>query len=330
MVMTAMTAAQLLGAVPFARLGRNSDPVSYLRILITIKALALTALAIAAGLKAPMGFWLSAAATAGLVHGAAYGYMRNVLNSMVRPSEIVRAIGIATTLSEICFVAAPVAASALSAVSPVLAIVVMAFVCCAPALLIPRLPFTAQIPNLQRETVFSPAAASWFICAAAGGAAVAAIEIGSALLAIESGMKAGMGVLFTVALCLASIMGGMWVTLRNRVFGHTGVILLLATMAIGVSMVAMLYSVGISITGCVLVGLTLAPLGSQYSLALEQLVRPNLRSEAFAMLRTANSIGALTASALIAWTTVSVAMASGAALLVAAAVTRCLSRAAPR
>jgi hypothetical protein len=77
--------------------------------------------------------WLIAlAAAAGLVNGAAAGILRAVLNQFAPASGMSRALGIAATLNELTFVAAPVVASGLGSISPVFGVVAMAAVGRAP------------------------------------------------------------------------------------------------------------------------------------------------------------------------------------------------------
>src|SRR5690606_14930423 len=118
----AMTLAQVVGAIPIARLGRNLPAAPILRALVVFRALALAALAFSAHIQAPFVWLLVFAALAGSVNGAAYGYLRSLLNDLTPASHLPRALGIAATLNEVTFVLAPVAASGLGMVSPVFAV----------------------------------------------------------------------------------------------------------------------------------------------------------------------------------------------------------------
>ena len=62
----------------------------------------------------------------------------------------------------------------------------------------------------------SPSILLWLACAAAGGATVASIEIGAVALALNFGYEPALAIMFTVPLCLASVAGGIWVSVRNR------------------------------------------------------------------------------------------------------------------
>src|SRR5690606_4181830 len=98
----AMTAAQVLGAVPVSRLGRRFNAVP------------------GRGARgAPFARLIAAVIAAGAVTGAAYGYPRLLLNHLVEPAGLPRALGVAATLNEIAFALSPVAASLLGGVSPV-------------------------------------------------------------------------------------------------------------------------------------------------------------------------------------------------------------------
>lgn len=111
-IVVGMTAAQVLGAVPIARLGSKFNVVSFLRILVAIRALALLSMAFLAAIKAPFEFLVAAGVISGFVNGTAYGYIRTILNFIVVPGNLPRALGIGATLNEATFVGAPVAAPA--------------------------------------------------------------------------------------------------------------------------------------------------------------------------------------------------------------------------
>jgi len=68
----------------------------------------------------------------------------------------------------------------------------------------------------------------WLICATAGGSAVVAIEIGAVALALKFEYQPALTILFTVLLCLASLAGGIWVSVRNRVASRKAVVTQLA------------------------------------------------------------------------------------------------------
>src|SRR6185436_3895103 len=70
-IVLVITIAQVIGAVPIARLGRNTNAVAFLKSLVVTRTLALVALAMLAAAGAPFTLLLVAAALAGLVNGAA-------------------------------------------------------------------------------------------------------------------------------------------------------------------------------------------------------------------------------------------------------------------
>ncbi|TCQ13975.1 hypothetical protein [Rhizobium sp. PP-CC-3G-465] len=121
-IVMAMITAQVLGAVPIARLGRTYNAVSYLKLLVVIRTLAFSTITFLAALKAPFVLMIIAGSAAGFVNGAASGYMRAILNYITGPERLLKSLGIAATLNEITFVAAPVVASLLGFLSPPLAI----------------------------------------------------------------------------------------------------------------------------------------------------------------------------------------------------------------
>ena len=318
-IVMAMTMAQVLGAAPVARFGRSYNAVTYLKFLIAIRTLAFAIIAVLAVCQAPFVWMIAAGAAAGLVNGAASGYMRAVLNYIAEPAGLLKALGIAATLNELTFVAAPVAASLVGGLSPPLAICAMTLLGGAPLLLIPRLPHArAPTPTATDDALIKPPILLWLFCAMAGGSAVGVIEVGAVALALDFGFKPELGIIFTVALCIASVCGGVWVSVRNRLARRGTVVLLLATAATGAMLVSLRHSVELSALGCIVVGLMIAPLGTHYSVVLDGLAPPSKRAEVFALLRTANSVGIIFSSATLTWASLPSALITGAALLIIA------------
>ena len=147
---------------------------------------------------------------------------------------------------------------------------------------------------------------------------VGVIEVGSVTIAVDFGLAPALGVIFTVALCLAAVTGGTWVSFQRSLAARYVVPAFLVMMTCGAALVATRISVEATSAGCVLVGLALVPLSAHYSLILDNLAPEDRRAELFALLRTANSLGVILASAALAWTTLSIALTAGAALLAGA------------
>lgn len=95
-----------------------------------------------------------------------------------------------------------------------------------------------------------------------GRSTVAALEIGAVGLALQFGYAPAMAILFTVPLCVASVAGGIWVSVRNRMATRQAVLIQLAIMAVGAIVVALQVSMVATVIGAVLVGAVLAPLGT--------------------------------------------------------------------
>jgi hypothetical protein len=307
-MMLAMTLAQVVGAIPIARFGKSFPLAMFLRLLVALRTLALFSIAICAANEASFTWLVVLAAIAGLVNGAASGYLRAVLNHLAPASRLPRALGIAATLNEATFVLAPVMASGLGSVSPAFAVFVLAAVGAVPALLVPSTGSTL-IGGVHgaKGSVLSPAILLWLTCAAAGGAAVAAIEIGAVALALNFGYEPTLAIVFTVPLCLASVAGGIWVSVRNRMATRKAVLAQLLFMTLGSTLAALNLSVATTVAGTVLIGSVLAPLATYYSLILDTLAPPQRRTEVFALLRTANAVGVIFASAVL--TVISLSMA---------------------
>lgn len=317
-MMLGMTLAQVAGALPVTQLGRTLPPASFLKLLVAVRTAALASIALLAACGASLAWLVAAAAVAGSVNGAAYGYLRSVLNRLVPASRLPRSLGIAATLNEVTFVLGPVAASGLGSVSPVLGVLTIAALGAAPALLVPPAVATpvARFPHLE-GSVLTAAILLWLICATAGGAAVAAVEIGSVSLALRFGYEPGLAILFTVPLCLASVSGGIWVSVRNRTATRPIVLAQLCVMTLGSALVALGTSLATTVVGAVLTGFVLAPLGTYYSLILDTLAPPRRRPEVFALLRTANSVGIIIASALLTAVSLSAALVVITGLMIA-------------
>jgi len=304
----AMTLAQVAGAIPIARLGRNLPLATVLKLLLAVRTLALASIALCAAYRAPFTWLIVLAAVSGLVNGAAFGYLRAALSQLVPASRLPRALGIAATLNEMTFVLAPVAASGLGTLSPVVAVLALAVVGAVPAVLVPPIgPVPIDDVHRARGSVLSPSILLWLVCAAAGGATVASIEIGSVALALNFGYEPALAILFTVPLCLTAVAGGIWISVRNRRPTRTTVLTQLSVMTLGSALAALQLSVTTTVIATVLIGSAMAPLGTCYSLVLDTLAAPHRRPEVFALLRTANALGVIFASAVL--TVVSLSMA---------------------
>jgi hypothetical protein len=317
-MMLAMMLAQVAGAIPIARLGRSLPLATVLRVLVVIRASALASIAVLAAREASFTWLIALAAVAGSVNGAAYGYLRAVLNHLVPASRFPRALGIAATLNEATFVLAPVAASGLGTLSPAFAVLVLAVLGVVPALLVPNTG-SAHIAGVRGPAGerLSASILLWLACAMAGGAVVASIEIGSVALALNFGYQPALAIIFTVPLCLASVTGGLWVSVRNRMATRKAVLAQLSVMALGSALAALKLSVATTVVGTVVIGLVMAPLSTYYSLILDTLAPAHRRAEAFALLRTANAAGVIFASATLTVVSLSVALIVVAGLIVA-------------
>lgn len=298
----AMTLAQVAGALPITRMGRAFAMVPFLRLLLAIRTVALVAIVVCAAYGASLPWLIALAATAGLVNGAAFGYLRAVLNQLAPASGLSRALGIGATLNELTFVLAPVVASGLGSISPVFGIAAMAVVGMLPAVLIPNLG-AASVPAGEAHhgegSVFTPAILLWLFCAMAGGATVASVEIGAVALALNFGYEPALAILFTIPMCLASVAGGLWVSVRNRRAARSIVVAQLFVMGAGSALAAANLSVATTLIGAILIGLVLAPLATHYSLVLDTLAPPHRRTEVFALMRTANACGVILTSGLL-------------------------------
>ena len=104
------------------------------------------------------------------------------------------------------------------------------------------------------------------------------------------------------------MLGGVWVSVRNRMGSRRAVLIQLMIMTAGAILAALQISMTVTVLGAVLIGGVLAPLGTYYSLALDSLAPPRKRPEVFALLRTANAIGIIIASAVMTAVSLSTAL----------------------
>jgi MFS transporter, DHA1 family, inner membrane transport protein len=316
----ASTLAQIVGAVPFARLGRRFHPSAYLRALILVRTVSVAGVAVAAAADAPFPVLIVAAAGAGLTNGAAFGCQRAILNELVAPERLPRALGLAATLNEITFVSAPVLAAVVGAASPVVAVLVVAAIGVVQAAVIPAVPRAAVPSASSGSRMLTPVVVVWLCCAAATAAAVAAVEISAVALAVRFDLPPSAGAVFTVALCVMSIAGGVVVSVRNVHPGRRTALGYVLGTALGSVLVASQLSIATTIVGAALVGAFLAPLATFYSLTMDALAPPERRAELFSLLRTANAIGVIALSALLALASLAVALVVAAVAVGAACV----------
>jgi MFS transporter, DHA1 family, inner membrane transport protein len=316
----AMTLAQIVAAVPLARLGRRFPAVGYLRALVLVRTAFLAALAVLCGIGAPFPLLVVASAGAGLATAAAFGVLRASLNRLIETDRMPRALGISATLGELVFVSAPVLAALLGAVSPVAVAAVIAAVGLLTAVLIPNAPGAADPAPLGRTRLLTPPIVALLFCAAASTAVTAGIEVAAVSLAVRFELEPEAGAIFAVALCVASVLGGVWVSVRNRQAGPRLAVLYFAATAVGAALVASQLSIGTTLVGAVVIGAFLAPIATFFSLTLDRLAPPHRRPEVFALLGTARSIGLIALSGLLAFTTLDVALVSSAVLVAGAVV----------
>jgi hypothetical protein len=299
----AMTTAQVLGAVPVSRLGNRFDSVGYLRALIAVRTVALAAVTVLAAAGAPFGYLIVAVTAAGAVNGAAYGYQRLLLNYLVAPDRLPRALGVAATLNEIVFAVAPVLASLLGAVSPLWAMAAITALGIGPMVLMPSIPAADGLHTKRSAQAHQPIPAQvllWLLCAAAGSGVVAAVEVGAVSLALAFGLQVGWAFIFALVLCMGSVTGGIWVSVRNRMPETWKVVAFLATTTAASGLILAGGHIVTTLAGAAVIGFFLPILGAFYSLALDQLAPPHRRAEVFALLRTATSLGVITVSGLLA------------------------------
>lgn len=315
LMVMAMVAAQVVGAVPITAAGRRFAISIYVRILATYRTLAFVALAVAVALGAPLCVLVVAAGFAGLVNGAIFGLLRAILNDMVASGKLPRALGIAATANELVFVVGPIIASTVGVVSVTTAVGMMALASTLPVVLLPRIPHPLpQKSRVGRRESMPLGTIVWLLASTSSSACVASVEVGALALALRYQLAPSDALFFTVPLCLASVSGGMWISIRNRRLGQRTIVLALLLIAGGALTMGLSTSVAAAIAGIVVMGLFVAPLGMSYSLSLEDILPKSRRAEGFALLRTSNSVGVIVASSAIAFGTLTTSFLVAAAL----------------
>lgn len=303
-IVTAMIAAQIVGAVPVARLGLRLRirPGVLLRVLIAFRSLMLGLLVLAVLADLPIPVLLAAAALSGLVSGTVLGLLRAVANELVEPARLPRLLGVLATVNELMFVVGPVVASTLGAVSAPAALGLMTLSAAVPLVLLPRLGRSVPLDPGHREP-FEPGVRGrlvlWLVAAGCGSSVVAGIEVGAVALAVTYDLAPTQALVFTIPLCLASIAGGVVISVRSRSPRIRTVVVMLLTTTLGSALLAFGPGLVVGLTGTLLVGVCLAPLATFYSLSLDTLLPPERRVEGFALLRTAQSLGAVVAGLLL-------------------------------
>ncbi|TDD71631.1 MFS transporter [Jiangella aurantiaca] len=320
-MMTAMTAAQVLGAVPIAAAGRRFSVTAYTRILTAFRTLAFLGLVLSIAGEGPLPVLIVAASFAGLVNGAIFGMLRAILNDMVSSRKLPRALGVAATANELVFVSGPILASTIGGLSVIAAVIIMAVTSALPLVALPRIArrTPSESPSVRQR---SPrmGALVWVFAAGSAGACVASVEVGAVALALRHGLAPSAAFLFTVPLCVASVLGGVWISIRNRRLRQRSVVGMILLTVVGTLAVAWDAWLGSAITGAVVIGLFLAPLGMSFSLTLDDVLHPGRRAEGFALLRTSKSVGVIIASSLIGFVSLGASALVSAALAFVSAV----------
>src|SRR5699024_12706910 len=114
-------------------------------------------------------------------------------------------------------------------------------------------------PGRAANLPFTPMLGVWLFCAAASSAASAAIEIGAVSMAVSFGLAPSWGVVFPLALCMTSIAGGIWVSVRNHMPRRRTVLIWLIVMAAGALSVMVGHAATATLTGVPLGGPVMAP-----------------------------------------------------------------------
>lgn len=320
-MVAAMTAAEVVGAVPIAAAGRRFSATGYARLLAALRTVAFAGLAVALTADASLAVLVIAAGLAGLVNGALVGVLRAILNDLVATERLPRALGVAATANELVFVGGPIVAATLGGVSVIAAVAVMAIASAVPVAVLPRVTHRPSAESSRSGRGSIPRSTGiWLLARVSMTACVASIEVGAVALALRQGLEPEAALLFVVPLCIASVLGGVWISVRNQRLRVRAVVVMLTLTALAILLVRSDAWIGLVVVGVVLVGLFLAPLSTAFSLFLDDLLPPDRRAEGFALLRSAHAIGLIIAAVLIAAISLDAAFLVGAALALVSVV----------
>ena len=321
LMMTAMTVAQVLGAVPIAAAGRRFSVSAYARFLAAFRTLAFVGLVLAIAAEAPIPVLVVVASLAGLVNGAIFAVLRAILNDMVASNKLPRALGVAATANELVFVCGPILASTIGGVSVIAAVGIMAITSALPLVVLPRIAHrTPPESTPARQGLIRLGTVVWLLAAASASACVASIEVGAVALALRHELAPSAAFLFTVPLCVGSVLGGVWISVRNRRLRQRTVVAMILLTVVGILAVAWDVWIGTAIAGVVLIGLFLAPLGTSFSLFINDVLPQARRAEGFALLRTSKSVGLIFSSSVIAFVSLEASLLVSAALAFVSAI----------
>ncbi len=276
------------------------------------------ACAIACASRASIQILIGSAAVAGLVQGAAFGYIRNAANQLIEPSRMIKTLGIGAIAAEITFLVTPIFSAALGRVSAALAIAAIAIIGSTPAIFLPSIAQATAPPALSPKGVIPRGVQVWLALACVNAAAVSAIEIGAVSIALGLSLKPEHGAVVTGTLCVASLAGSTWMSVRNRHYPACHVLIMLSLATTGAALVAIKYSLATSLLGSAIVGAAGVPLIAYCSFEIGNRVTPEMRPEVFSLLKTTTSAATILISALIGWTSIVITLHIATALLASA------------
>ena len=116
------------------------------------------------------------------------------------------------------------------------------------------------------------------------------------------------------------MLGGVWVSVRNRTPGLWKVVGFLVASSLGLGAALFEAHLSVTLAGAFVLGIFLPMLGTFYSLALDGLAPADRRAELFAHLRTANALGVMGVSGVLALFGLQLAIVSGLGMLVLATI----------
>lgn len=296
-LMSVFVVAGLLGAIPAGRLLDRIGPSRGLRLLLSCSAVGFAALLTAS--DGPLV--LALVVIPGAIAGGLNGGFRTLLAGTIPDAQLPRAVAVDAMILEGVLIAGPVLVSLLSLGGSLLPPAGMATACAFSALLVPSREHRRHV-RADRPALPIRAALPWLACQFAIGHLLSTIEVAPLPLVQRLGAPAALAGLVIAVLSGSSIVGSALYAWRGARWKPN---LFLGGFVLGgVSVAADLGWPGL-IAGAMLIGLSVGPLVTTASVAMQRLLPEGRRSEgfsvSFAVQGTGFALGSLTVGVLPLW-----------------------------
>lgn len=314
-LMAASTCGQVLFALPLEAATRRFRPARLLATIQVGQATVLLGLLSALLGGEPTAVVLGLGVALGAPNGLVFGLYRVLLAEMTPRGVLVRRIATSLTVNELCYVAGPIAAALLSLQHAMIPLGVMAASCAGGAFSAMRLDHEMDRTPSARRARLGPAVRAWLACMFLSSLALAYIEVGAVAISLEVGFPASASGFLAAGACVASAAAGTWVSIAQTAVSTRGIFAMLAVTLAGTLSVTTM-TPALVLAGAVLIGVTVAPLGTYLSVRVHDALPADALGYAFSILRLAHGCGLAVVSLLLALLSPQVAAASVALFVV--------------